>query len=176
MGSPAPAKPTAPPPVAPPAPAAPAAPTSPAGGGILPAPVNPWPPRDPWMSVPGHPPYAVRDWAGDSMAAAFGQCTWWAQATRRNENLRGLGNARYWAGNAPARGLRVGYTPVVDATVVFQPWVQGAGKYGHVAHVLALYPGGWFLVSEMNAYGNGGGWGRVSFRYVHTGPGVAFIY
>jgi surface antigen len=110
------------------------------------------------------------------MAAAFGQCTWWAQQTRMSENLRGLGNARYWAGNAPARGLRVGYAPVVGATVVFQPWVQGAGKDGHVAHVLALYPGGWFLISEMNAYGNGGGWGRVSFRYVHAGPGVAFIY
>ncbi|HEY7984526.1 MAG TPA: CHAP domain-containing protein [Ktedonobacterales bacterium] len=174
-----PPKPAAPPPTAPPKPAAPTAPPAPAppaSGAILPAPVSPWPPQDPWMSVPGHAPYAVRDWAGDPMAAAFGQCTWWAQATRTSENLRGLGNARYWVGNAPLRGLKVGYTPVVNATVVFQPWVQGAGKDGHVAHVLALYPDGWFLISEMNAYGSGGGWGRVSFRYVHSGPGVAFIY
>jgi len=28
----------------------------------------------------------------------------------------------------------------------------------------------------MSFYWNGGGWGRISFRYAHTGPGVAFIY
>jgi surface antigen len=144
--------------------------------GILAAPVYPWPPANAWMSVPGHSPYAMGDYPGDPMASAFGQCTWWAQYERRDENLRGMGNARYWAANASGRGLRVGTAPQVGATVVFQPGVQGAGWAGHVAHVLALYPGGWFLVSEMNSYGNGGGWGRVSFRYVHTGAGVQFIY
>jgi len=87
-----------------------------------------------------------------------------------------MGNARYWAGNAPRRGLRVGSVPIRGATVVFQPGVQGAAGAGHVAHVLALYPDGWFLISEMNAYVNGGGWGRVSYRYVHVGWGVSFIY
>jgi surface antigen len=128
------------------------------------------------MAVPGHTPYAMHDYPGDPYFYAFGQCTWWAQYERRDENLRGMGNARYWAANAPKRGLNVGSAPKVGATVVFQPGVQGAGWAGHVAHVMALYPGGWFLISEMNAYGNGGGLGRVSFRYVHIGAGVQFIY
>ena len=158
------------------APAAPPPAPQPPATGILPPPVHPWPPSNPWMRVPGHTPYPMHDYAGDPYAYAFGQCTWWAQYERRDENLRGMGNARYWAGNAPRRGLRVGTTPVVGSTAVFQPGVQGAGWAGHVAHVMALYPGGWFLVSEMNAYGNGGGLGWVSYRYVHTGPGVQFIY
>lgn len=171
----APAK-AAPPParVAPPPP--PPAPTPIPAGAVAAAPFTPWPPQNEWMSVPGYRPYAMSDPAGDPMAAAFGQCTWWAQRTRLDENLRGLGNARYWAANARARGYRVGATPARGATVVFQPGVQGAGWAGHVAHVMILYPGGWFLISEMNAYGNGGGWGRVSYRYAHAGPGVAFIY
>lgn len=177
----APAQPPAPPVVRPtptkaPAPPPPTATPAPAGGAIAAAPFAPWPPQNAWMSIPGYTPYAVSDPAGDLMAAAFGQCTWWAQRTRLDENLRGMGNARYWAANAAARGYRVGATPARGATVVFQPGVQGAGWAGHVAHVLILYPGGWFLISEMNAYGNGGGWGRVSFRYAHAGPGVAFIY
>jgi surface antigen len=66
--------------------------------------------------------------------------------------------------------------PRANATVVFQPGVQGAGGAGHVAHVVAVYPGGWFLVSEMNFYWNGGGWARVDYRYAHMGSGVSFIY
>jgi surface antigen len=129
------------------------------------------------MWVPGHTPYAVTEPNPDPFKGAFGQCTWWAQHERPDENLRNMGNAWSWAFNAPHRGLRVGTTPVAGATVVFHPGVQGAsGAYGHVAHVMAVYPDGWFLISEMNAYGNGGGWGRVSFRYAHTGTGVSFIY
>lgn len=163
--------PTAAPRANPPAAAAPAP-----ASGVLAAPFTPWPPRDPWMWVPGHSPYRVYDYAGDPYAAAFGQCTWWAQYERRDENLRGMGNAQYWAAGAAARGLRVGGTPQANATVVFQPYVQGASPVGHVGHVLAVYPSGWFLMSEMNAFGNGGGWGRVSYRYAHAGPGVSFIY
>jgi hypothetical protein len=159
-----------------PAKPAPAQPAPPPAGTISPAPFSPWPPRDPWMSVPGRWPYRVIEPRGDPFAVAFGQCTWWAQHERPDENLRDMGNARYWAGNAPRRGLRVGRVPVRGATVVFQPGVQGAGGAGHVAHVMVLYPDGWFLVSEMNAYVNGGGWGRVSYRYVHVGWGVSFIY
>jgi surface antigen len=154
----------------------PTATPQPPSSGILPAPENPWPPANEWSPVPGHTSYAKSDYAGDPYAYAFGQCTWWAQYERRDENLRGMGNARYWATGAAGRGLRVGTIPVAGATVVFQPDVQGAGWAGHVAHVIALYPDGWFLISEMNAYGNGGGWGRVSFRYAHTGSGVQFIY
>lgn len=86
-----------------------------------------------------------------------------------------MGNALNWASSAAARGYAVGSTPVVGGTVVFQPGVQGAGGAGHVAHVEAVYPDGWFLISEMNFYINGGGWGRVDYRYAHTGWGVQFI-
>jgi len=168
-------------PTATPSPAAtataiPPTPTAAPADAISPAPVSPWPPRDPWMAVPGHQPYVVTEPAGDPFAGAIGQCTWWAQHERPDENLRGMGNARYWAGNAPLRGLHVGATPAAGATVVLQPGVQGAGADGHVAHVMALYPDGRLLVSEMNSYGNGGGWGHVSFRYVHTSAGVSFFY
>jgi surface antigen len=159
-----------------PTPTAPPRPTPTPATSIRPAPVSPWPPANEWMPVPGYTPYAVSDPPNDPYTKAFGQCTWYAQYRRPNENLRGMGNAMYWAANASARGYRVGDTPAVGATVVFQPGVQGASGVGHVAHVLILYPDGWFLIAEMNAYGNGGGWGRVSFRYAHTGPGVSFIY
>lgn len=144
--------------------------------GVSAAPVSPWPPSDPYMFVPGHPGYAVAEPNPDPYWWAFGQCTWWAQNQRSDENLKHMGNAEYWAGGAAARGYRVGSTPAVNATVVFQPGVQGAGGAGHVAHVVAVYPGGWFLVSEMNFYWNGGGWGRVDYRFAHSGSGVSFIY
>ncbi|MGH2514437.1 MAG: CHAP domain-containing protein, partial [Ktedonobacterales bacterium] len=142
--------------------------------GISPAPVSPWPPADPYMFVPGHGSFAMQ--SNGYYSWAFGQCTWWAQWERRDENLTYMGNAMYWASSAAARGYRVGGTPAAGATVVFQPGVQGAGGAGHVAHVVAVYPGGWFLVSEMNFYWNGGGWGRVDYRFAHTGWGVQFIY
>jgi hypothetical protein len=124
----------------------------------------------------GHPAYAMGDFWGDPNRAWFGQCTWYAQYRRMNEPLMRLGNAAQWAWNAPRYGLRTGTAPVVGATVVFQPGVQGASSLGHVGHVEAVYANGWFLESGMNTYWNGGGWGRVSFVYVHTGSGVSFIY
>lgn len=151
--------------------------TSSSGGssGILPAPLHPWPPSNPFMYVPGHPSFAMND-VGGYYYWAFGQCTWWSQYKKQNENLTHMGSAMYWAAGAAARGYRTGSTPAAGATAVFQPGVQGAGGDGHVAHVEAVYPGGWFLISEMNFYANGGGWGRVDYRYAHAGWGVTFIY
>ena len=126
--------------------------------------------------VPGHPAFKVNRPADGYYWWAFGQCTWWAQNTRRDENLSYIGDAKYWAAGAAARGYRVGTQPAVNATVMFRPGVEGAGGAGHVAHVEAVYPGGWFLISEMNFYWNGGGWGRVDYRFAHSGPGVYFIY
>ncbi len=124
----------------------------------------------------GHPAYAMHDYRGDPNAGWFGSCTWYAQYRRMDERLMGLGNAWQWAWNARARGLRTGTVPAVGATVVFQPHVQGASALGHVGHVEAVYGNGWFLVSAMSTYWNGGGWGRVSYVYAHTGSGVSFIY
>jgi hypothetical protein len=140
------------------------------------APVDPWPPDDPFMEVPGHPDFRVSRPSDGFYWWAFGQCTWWAQFQRRDETLAGLGDARDWATGAANRGYRVGVRAAPNATVVFRGGAQGAGGAGHVAHVEAVYPGGWFLVSEMNFYWNGGGWGRVDYRFAHEGWGVAFIY
>ena len=82
-----------------------------------------------------------------------------------------------WFYNASRRGLSVGYLPAVGATVVFGPGVQGAGGVGHVAHVLVV-EGLRFEISEMNFYGGWpmGGFGKVDYRWVYAGTGVAFIY
>ena len=129
-----------------------------------------------WTPPPGHPAYALPDYSGDPNAAYYGYCTWYAQYRRQDERLLNLGNAAQWPFAAPAHGLRVGHTPVVGATVIFQPGVFGAGSGGHAGHVEAVYTGGWFLISEMNMDWNGGGWGRVSFRYAVVASGVSFIY
>src|SRR6185437_14863397 len=71
--------------------------------GISPAPVHPWPPRWAYMYVPGHPSFKVNRPANGYYWWAFGQCTWWAQYKRQDENLRHMGNARYWAGRGVAR-------------------------------------------------------------------------
>jgi CHAP domain-containing protein len=144
--------------------------------GISPAPLQPWPPRWAYMYVPGHPAFRMTLPANGYYYWAFGQCTWWAQYKRQDENLRHMGNARYWAAGAAARGYTVGRTPRAGATVVFQPGIEGAGGAGHVAHVEKVYPGGWFLISEMNFYWNGGGWGRVDYRFAYARSGVSFIY
>ena len=154
---------------------APQSPPPASTNGIQAAPVQPWPPSNAFMYVPGHPAFAVSG-SGGFYSWTFGQCTWWAQNERRDENLMHMGNAQYWASGAASRGYRVGSTPVANATVVFQPGVQGAGGAGHVAHVVAVYPDGWFLVSEMNFYWNGGGNARVDYRFAHSGSGVSFIY
>ena len=119
----------------------------------------------------------VSDFRGDSYSSSRGQCTWWAATRRLDENFWGLGTYAYqWTFNARARGFRTGTSPAVGASVVFQPGVDGASSWGHVGHVEKVYSGGWFLISEMNFYWNGGGWDRVDYRYVHTGPGVSFLY
>jgi hypothetical protein len=149
-----------------PAPPAPAPPVAPSPGGSY----------NPWGPVPGHPGYAYSDFAGDPYSSYFGVCTWYAWDRHQNEPLLKLGNAAAWAWNAPKYGLRTGSTPVVGATAVFQPGVEGAGGGGHVAHVEQVLGGGWFIVSEMNFGLNGGGWGRIDWRYAYVTSGVTFIY
>ncbi len=163
----------------------PAAPKSPAkmSAKVLTAPAPaPHPPAssgsgyNPWGPVPGYQSYAMSDFAGDPWAGYFGYCTWYAWYRHQSEPLLRLGNAAAWAWNAPNYGLRTGSVPAVGATAVFQPGVEGAGAGGHVAHVEAVLGNGWFLISEMDFGLNGGGWGRVNYRYAYTAPGVSFIY
>jgi surface antigen len=114
------------------------------------------------------------DFAGDRYSSVFGVCNWYAWYRRQDRGF--LSNAAGWTSAARARGIPTGSAPAAGATAVFAPGVQGAGGGGHVAHVERVLGGGWFIVSEMNFYFNGGGWGRVSYRYAHSGPGVSFVY
>ena len=67
--------------------------------------------------------------------------------------------------------------PRVGAVVFFSGGVQGASAQGHYATVVGVSAGGyWVLISEMNFYWRGGGFGRVDYRYAHIGPGVSFRY
>jgi surface antigen len=127
-----------------------------------------------WGYPPGYHTWAMGDFAGDRYSSVFGVCTWYAWYRRQDRGL--LSGAANWANAARARGIPTGTGPAAGATAVFAPGVQGAGGGGHVAHVERVLGGGWFIVSEMNFYFNGGGWGRVSYRYAHSGPGVAFVY
>jgi len=146
--------------------------THPSGGGgatsAAPAGIGPW------VRPAGYYAYGMS--SRGFYSNLFGWCTWYAAYRHQNEPLMQLGNAAAWAWNAPRHGLHTGTSPAAGATVVFQPGVQGASSMGHVGHVEKVYSNGWFLISEMSFYWNGGGWGRVSYRYVHTGPGVSFIY
>ena len=172
----------APPPAQPTATPVPAPPPS----DISPAPLSPWPPTNPWIFP--KPGYYVAG-ADGLYPKDFGQCTWWALKVLADEgyiltSMLGLGNALDWAGDAQQqwRHLTVTSTPTPDSTVVFQPGVEGASGLGHVAHVIAVYPSGWFLVSEMNFYRKyppagwlTGGKGQVDYRYAYAGWGVSFI-
>ncbi|MGZ3675172.1 MAG: hypothetical protein ACXVCO_12770 [Ktedonobacterales bacterium] len=95
----------------------------------------------------------------------YGWCNWWPEVM--NPSRPDLLWGHY----------RRGSTPVPGATVVFAPGVQGASSGGHYGRVVAVYPGGhWLLISEMNFTWRGAGFAKVSYRYVHTGPGISFIY
>lgn len=87
----------------------------------------------------------------------YGQCTYYI-ASRRDVTWGG--NAWVWF--AAANGIRPeGHVPVTGAIVVFH-----TGWFGHVAYVDSVNPNGSFVVSEMNYWGNGGGWGRVDHRTI----------
>ena len=87
----------------------------------------------------------------------YGQCTYYV-ASRRDVTWGG--NAWAWFSNA--NGIRPeGHTPVAGSIVVFH-----SGWFGHVAYVEQVDADGSFVVSEMNFYANGGGWGRVDHRLI----------
>jgi surface antigen len=128
-----------------------------------------------WTPVPGHPSYALSDFAGDPYSSVYGQCVWYAWYKHRYLPLLKMGNAGSWPARARSLGLRVSTWARTGATIIFMPGVQGASPVGHAGVVEAILSGGWLVISEMNFSWNGGGWGRVNYRYVHTGSGVYFI-
>jgi LysM repeat protein len=141
----------------------------------LPPTTTPVPPYGYFIAPPGFDSFAVQDYSGDPFGGSFGQCTWWAQHKRPDQDYKGMGDAWAWLYAAPQRGYKVSSTPSVNATVIFEPGVESASGIGHVAHVEQILSDGWILISEMNFFWNNGGWGRVDYRYITTGPGVYFI-
>lgn len=100
------------------------------------------------------------------VASNFGFCNWWVLALHPSQP-----DILY--GTEYTRTSR----PVAGAAIWFNPYVQGASSEGHWAQAVAVSPDGyWVLITEMNFAWDGGGWGRVDFRYIHVGPGVVFIH
>jgi hypothetical protein len=99
-------------------------------------------------------------------SSTFGYCNWWVEALHPNQPDILYGKEYTHSS-----------TPVAGAAVWFNPNVQGAGSAGHWANVVAVSPDHyWVLITEMNFYWRGGGWGKVDFRYIHVGAGVVFIH
>lgn len=97
--------------------------------------------------------------------SGFGWCNWWPEALHPNQP------DILWGGQ-----YRHSSTPTPGAVVRFAPGVQGASSAGHYAQVVAVAPDHyWVLITEMNFSWRGGGWQKVSYRYIHVGSGVTFI-
>jgi surface antigen len=106
----------------------------------------------------------------------YGQCTYWANM--RYHALTGvwvswIGNADQWVSGAISSGWVVSGTPRVPSIIVLQPFVQGAGYYGHVAVVEKINPDGSVLTSNWNWAGS---WGATTDVTFTPGSGVTFIW
>lgn len=113
-----------------------------------------------------------------SLAWPLGQCTYWANY--EYHRLTGYwvswnGNADQWVTGARQAGWNVSTTPHVPSIMVMMPYQQHASGYGHVAVVEGVN-GNTVHTSNMNWYGNGGGWNRVSNVDFAVGSGVYFIW
>ena len=105
----------------------------------------------------------------------YGQCTYWANM--RYHDLTGvwiswIGNADQWVSGAISRGWVISGTPRVPSIIVLQPFVQGAGFYGHVAVVEKINPDGSVVTSNWNWAGS---WGATTDVTFTPGTGVTFI-
>ncbi|HEY7341411.1 MAG TPA: hypothetical protein VH591_11055 [Ktedonobacterales bacterium] len=120
-----------------------------------------------WTTPPGcYAGIYYPDRSAYHASSTFGYCNWWVQALHPNQPdiLYGKEYTR-------------SSTPVAGAAVWFNANVQGAGSEGHWAQAVAVSSDGyWVLITEMNFYWRGGGFGRVDFRYIHVGAGVYFIH
>ena len=79
------------------------------------------------------------------------QCTWWVAKLRPDLPWfpGESGNALNWTKSAQKAGFAVGGTPKVGAVAVFQRGQYNAGRFGHVAYVLAVN-GDTITISEDN--------------------------
>ena len=101
----------------------------------------------------------------------YGYCTWYV-ATKVAVPTN-WGNADTWAIYATLSGWTVSSVPRVGAIAQ-----TSAGYEGHVAVVEAVSPdGSQIQYSDMNNYGDGGGWGRVGYSgWVSASTFPHYIY
>ena len=147
-------------------------------GGVLPANEQPGyiAPRRTMITNSGvavarsNPMYAIQD----GNRYTYGYCTWYAY-NRRAQIGRPIGslwgNASSWVYAAASAGYGVsrGNPSVGDI-------MQNGGGAGHVAVVEEIYPDGGIRVSEMNYYGGGGGWNRISERRLDASAAAAYNF
>jgi hypothetical protein len=116
-----------------------------------------------WKVPPGC--YAGVYWPNQAnyvYRSGFGWCNWWPEVLHpsRPNILWGTRHS----------------SPIPGAVAVFAPGEQGASSSGHYGEVVAILPGNWILISEMNDTWRGAGFGRVNYRYVWEDSGVTYIW
>lgn len=125
------------------------------------------------------PPGMITNGDG-SLNWPVGQCTYWANLRYHqltNFWVPWTGNADQWvAGARLAKGWNVSTLPHVPSIIVMMPYEQGASGFGHVAVVESINADGSVHTSNMNWFGNGGGFDKESFVDFTTGPGIYFVW
>jgi hypothetical protein len=92
----------------------------------------------------------------------------------------------YWEGKGDCFGwvrylhpnimkLKVHTAPKVGAVAWFKPGTSYGGRYGHYAQVIAI-KNGWLFISEENMYWRGGGYNKVTFRYIPIHSDILYLY
>ena len=150
-------------------------PAGPPTGQYSPVPFRPWPPTYAFTPVPGYHRSrcmarvaSIRGRLGNAhggrktSGAMRISCIW----GMRNSGPLARGRAATRYRPRHGRALRLSSSQACRARGALAMWPT----------LKKCTPGGWFLISEMNFYWNGGGWGRVDYRLAHTGWGVQFIY
>jgi surface antigen len=143
-----------------------------ASGGIGPQAQGLWVPGSLRRRSVDQPHPAEGNGGGGASLYPVGQCTWWVAKHRPDLPFfpNRSGDALNWAKSAAAQGFPVGDVPAVGAVAVFQPNQYGAGRFGHVALVVAVL-GRKIQISEANFRGKAGHDTRT-IEY----SGVRFIY
>ncbi|GCE25667.1 hypothetical protein KDA_11510 [Dictyobacter alpinus] len=108
----------------------------------------------------------------------YGQCTYWANQRYHEETghwIPWLGNAYQWAYQAPAYGWNISSTPNPHGSsiMVFGPYAEGAGAYGHVAVVERVNGDGSVLTSNWNWNGD---WATLTWHTFYPGRGISFLW
>jgi hypothetical protein len=129
------------------------------------------------LTLPDVAHIAVADY-GSLSHFFYGQCTYWANMRYHQTTghwIPWLGNAYQWAYQAPAYGWTLSTTPNPHGSsiMVFSPYAEGAGAYGHVAVVEGVNSDGSVTTSNWNW---GGAWATLTYRTFYPGPGVSFIW